>query len=464
MRRRAETTLADAAAEACATAGREARRQWLAWTRTDTSEGDLFERLIGSPKARFGYAIPAAERAWAGRGQAASVMAQGTRRFETAQERMADVSARLWWGTDTGGGSSGSPLWVGGFAFDDAPSHGLWDAFPPACWWIPETLWTRTGELGHCTATVAVDPGDDPATTVERVEAAWAVASAPTPTACPSRAAEALHLETARAAAEHRALVEAALAAISRGELEKAVVARALDVEREAPIDVWKLTHELRHGHPASATFWVGLGDSDFVGATPERLLRREGSEIRAMALAGSAARGRDPEEDGRLRRALVESKKEQAEHAVAVRELRDALEDAGAEVDAPDSPGVLELGGVRHLHTPLRGHFESDASLFDVARRSHPTAAVSGAPRLASRAWLGEHEALERGWYAGLVGFTTPDGEGELSAALRCALVQDRRARLFAGGGIVAGSDPDAELRETRLKWNVVLPLLLDL
>ena len=454
--------LLEAAADhACEAAQRQGRTHWLAWSQPDPSDVDPLERLAGSTEARFAYAVPAAGEAWAGLGQAAGVRAGGEERFASARDQMAEISARL----VVANPDRGRPLWVGGFAFADATGCEGWESFGPAQWWLPSRLWSLQDDTRTCTITRAVEPGDDPARVAEdvaeRMREAWQPPAAP-----PARRdAQSLQLETPRGGAEHRGLIGEALATIARGELEKVVVARALDVERDTPIDTVALTRGLREQHPSCACFWVGLGDADFVGATPERLLRRTSARIDGMALAGSAARGRDPEEDARLRRSLVESKKEQAEHAVAVRELRDALEACGAHVESPDTPRVMELGGVRHLHTPLRGSFRGDPiPLFDVARRAHPTAAVAGAPRLASQSWLARHEPLDRGWYAGLVGWVTPDGDGELSAALRCALICGNQARVFAGGGIVAGSDPEAELRETRLKWNALLPALLEL
>ncbi|HEY5658394.1 MAG TPA: chorismate-binding protein, partial [Myxococcota bacterium] len=212
------------------------------------------------------------------------------------------------------------------------------------------------------------------------------------------------------------------------------------------------------------ATFAVGCGDASFVGATPERLLRLTGRRIETSALAGSAPRGHSPEEDARLALELIESKKEQSEHAVVVRELRETLAPLCRELRVPEAPTRLRLEGIQHLETPLCGTLEGDAHILDIAAAVHPTSAVAGAPRRAALEWLARNEPLERGWYGGAVGFVDASGGGELAVALRSALLRGATAHLFAGAGIVPGSRPQAELQETRIKLRALLTPLLEI
>ena len=200
------------------------------------------------------------------------------------------------------------------------------------------------------------------------------------------------------------------------------------------------------------------------LGATPERLVRLAGRRVDTAAVAGSAARGRSPEEDARLARALSESKKEQAEHAVVVRALRAALEDLCAELTLPEAPRLLRLDGIQHLETPLVATLRGSPHVLDLVARLHPTPAVGGSPREAALAWLAAREQLERGWYAGPLGYVDASGGGEFFVALRSALLRAGEARLFAGAGVVEGSTPEAELRETRLKLRALLAPLLEI
>ena len=220
----------------------------------------------------------------------------------------------------------------------------------------------------------------------------------------------------------------------------------------------------LRRVHPSCASFAVGRPGATFLGAAPERLVQLDGRRVETAALAGSARRGRNPEEDARLARELCESKKEQAEHAVVVRALREALSESCDEIAAPEAPRLLRLEGIQHLETPLVGTLRDEASVLELAGRLHPTPAVAGAPQQAALAWIAQREELERGWYAGAIGVVRHDGGGEFCVALRSALLCGENAHLFAGAGIVAGSDPDAELRETRLKLRAMLGALVEL
>ena len=148
----------------------------------------------------------------------------------------------------------------------------------------------------------------------------------------------------------------------------------------------------------------------------------------------------------------------------MVVRALRDALAEVCAEVEAPEAPRLLRLEGIQHLETPISGTLRRAGGVLDLVGRLHPTPAVAGAPRAEALAWLAAHEEIERGWYAGPVGAVHRDGGGEFCIALRSALLRGKTARLFAGAGIVDGSRPDAELRETRLKLRAMLGALVEL
>jgi isochorismate synthase len=192
------------------------------------------------------------------------------------------------------------------------------------------------------------------------------------------------------------------------------------------------------------------------------------GERVSTAALAGSAPRGRSPEEDARIARALRESKKEQEEHAYVVREIAASLRPLCDELALPEAPRLLALDGIQHLETPvearLRPALDPRPVLFDLVERLHPTPAVCGTPRAAATAWLRRNEDLERGWYAGGVGFVDAEGGGEVGVALRSGVLDGSSARLFAGAGLVAASRPEAELAETRLKLRTLLSQLTEI
>ena len=154
----------------------------------------------------------------------------------------------------------------------------------------------------------------------------------------------------------------------------------------------------------------------------------------------------------------LLNCRKAQHEHSLVVDSIQSALAPLCRELALPDTPAVVKLRNLQHLWTGIKGTLRSGVSLLDAARRLHPTPAVAGTPTATACRWLQDHENLARGWYSGIVGWLQPNGDGELSVLLRCAVLQGRSAELFAGAGIVADSDPQAELQETEIKLRAML------
>jgi isochorismate synthase len=267
-----------------------------------------------------------------------------------------------------------------------------------------------------------------------------------------------------RSHADYRAQVDAALRCIAEGVFEKVVLARSVCLRREGGFEPCTVLDTLRRIHPGCAIFAVGRGESLFFGATPECLVQLRDRRIETASVAGSAHRGRNPEEDLRLGRDLLESKKEQAEHAVVVRALRTVLTPHCEELDIPESPRLMQLQDIQHLETPIAGTARGDTSILDLLGTVHPTPAIAGEPREAALEWLADHENLDRGWYGGPVGFADTSGGGCFFAALRSSVVVGEEARLFAGAGIVEGSQPELELCETRLKLRTMLAPLFEI
>jgi menaquinone-specific isochorismate synthase len=253
--------------------------------------------------------------------------------------------------------------------------------------------------------------------------------------------------------------VRATLAAIERGQFEKAVLAREVLVDADEPFDPRVIVDRLQR---AQGGCYVFAADG-FVGATPELLVRRHGSEVVSRPIAGTRPRGATIAADRAAAGALSGSQKDTWEHRLVVDAVAADLEDAGVSLDPVGPPEVDAFGTVLHLATTVRGVLpDSDVSALDLARRLHPTPAIGGAPRDAATAWLDEIEGLARGPYGGPVGWVDRDGDGEWAVALRCAELDGRRARLLAGAGIVAGSDPEAEWAETQAKFAPMLGALL--
>ena len=256
--------------------------------------------------------------------------------------------------------------------------------------------------------------------------------------------------------------VSRATVLIEEGELRKVVLARTIEVTADRALDPKLLASRLRAVNPDAYTFAVPTDDGVLVGASPELLVSRRGVEVRSNPLAGSAPRSGDAEEDRANADALIGSSKEQEEHAIVVEAIAETLRPVCEELTWDPEPVLRETPNVWHLSTRFRGVLREPApTALDLVAALHPTPAVAGEPREAALATIEELEPFDRGHYAGPVGWVDAEGDGEWAIALRCAELRGARAILYAGAGIVAGSDPARELDETERKFRAFLDAL---
>lgn len=439
---------------------------------------------------RFYWHQPSRGVSFAATGAAAIVEAKGRDRFEDVDRGIADAFARLH--VPSRVAPEAGPIFVGGFGYgDDPPPSSVWQGFPAARMTLPEVLIRRDHTGSHGIVSRCIAPGADEREEAEALLSALAEAARvpeptsaevpdPSPDPGPAAGGWPAGAEYDVVADRHHEVycgqVAAAVRAIEAGRFEKVVLARALEVRHPGRFDVPRFLATLARTYPSCTVFATGRGDDLFVAATPELLVRRTGVVVSACAVAGSAPRGRSPEEDAALGRALTESPKERSEHAAVVGAVRAALAGPCGRLTGPDTPELLRVEGIQHLATPLEGRVRDGIpapSVVELAGRMHPTPAVGGLPKASAGEWIAEREGLDRGWYASPVGFVDGAGCGEFQVALRSALIRNApggareprsTARLFAGAGIVAGSVPDDELRETRLKLRALLAPLTEI
>jgi len=252
--------------------------------------------------------------------------------------------------------------------------------------------------------------------------------------------------------------VATAVRRIREGQLSKVVLARDLYATAARDLDIRVMLRRLTDRYPDCYTFAC----ANLVGATPELLIRRQDDDISSLVLGGTARRAQDPAEDARLGAALLASAKEREEHEYAVVGVRSVLADRCDRLEVEPGPSLMRFANVQHLATWITGRLDggqpaSDHSVVALADALHYTPAVCGTPAEAAMELIRDLEEMDRGRYAGPVGWVDARGNGEWGIALRCAEVDGNRARLFAGCGIVAGSDPAAELAETQAKFAVI-------
>ena len=316
----------------------------------------------------------------------------------------------------------------GSFTFDDR-SHGSTFVIPSV------VIGRRDGQSWITAVTVGGTPAAP-----ELAPTSLTETSGDRPRYAGSSVPDVLWLEAVARAVEH----------IEAGELDKVVLARDHALWARAPFDARVLARRLNARFPGCLTFVV----DGLVGATPELLVRRFGREVSSLALAGSAARGSDETEDLRIGEALLASKKDRWEHELAATTVLEVLRGCCPDLTAGTEPHLLRLDNVMHLATRFHGTLSDPAeTALSLAAALHPTAAVGGVPTDRAVELIRGLEGMDRGRYAGPVGWVDAEGDGEWGIALRCAELSGARARLFAGAGIVAGSLPEDELEETRVK-----------
>lgn len=400
-------------------------------TRAVPDPGALLDRV----PARHGVAWVTGRDGLVGAGTALRIDAPPTAdRVARAQAEFTSFVAGLEVHDEVGAPGTG-PVAVGSFTFADGAVGSVLV--------VPEVVVGRQGTTSWVTR---IGPADE-------VEAAFAGDPLP-PVDHPVHDPEADRPRHAGTSLPDVRWLEAVAAAVDRigtGELDKVVLARDVAVWAEAPFDVRVLARRLHARFPGCATFVV----DGLVGASPELFVERTGRHLTSTSLAGTAPRSDDPEQDERLGRDLLASDKDRREHALLVDEVAARLEERLASVSHGAEPHLLRLDNVQHLATRFVGELrgDDDASALELAAWLHPTPAVGGVPTGRALELIDELEGLDRGRYAGPVGWVDADGDGQWAIALRCAEVHGARARLFAGAGIVAGSLPEAELEETRVK-----------
>jgi salicylate biosynthesis isochorismate synthase len=442
-------------------------------------------------------------RALAALGQAVCLTARGPDRFAAVAERWRALAAASVSDSPAGPGdrrsAGGGPVALGGFAFAaDGGADPAWAGFDPASLVVPEILLAREPAPGggeerrggvriggmfggdvrvgdvrsgdvlggevRLTLSVLAAPDDTAEELAARLEVRLAeLRPQPLPLLDPAPAGR-YTVASAMPPEHYEAAVARAVELIRAGELEKVVLAREVVVHAgggASNFDPAALFGVLREGFPSCFVFCVGRGDAAFLGASPELLVRREGHRVSTLALAGSMRRSADPAVDDHLGEQLMHSEKDRAEHEIVIRRIERNLRPHALWAAAPPEPTLVRVANIQHLGTPIRAQLARPLDVIELLELMHPTPAVGGEPFERARPLIPALEGLDRGWYAGPVGWADGAGDGEFCVALRCALLRGPVARCYAGVGVVRDSEPSSELAETEVKLAALLPLL---
>ena len=394
-------------------------------------------------------------------GAATELTAEGTERFTELATQWRSLVARGRLDPPASAPGSG-PVALGGLAFDgQGATTGPWAMFGPSSLTVPAVSLARAGDETWLSVNLLLAPDDTAEEALVAVERRLgSLVVEPLPLFDPAPVGD-VAVRSVMPPAHYEEAVARAVQRIRAGELEKIVLAREVEVTAPAPHHPAALLGVLRDAFPSCFVYACGRGPATFIGASPELLVRREGARASTVALAGSIRRSADPAVDDHLSEQLLHSEKDREENAIVARRITRALRPHSVWVTASPEPVLVKVANVQHLGMPIRAQLAASPGALELAGLLHPTPAVGGEPWPVAEPLIPALEGFDRGLYAAPLGWTDSTGDGEFCVALRCALLDGGRARLYAGAGIVRDSDPAAELAETEVKLAALLPLL---
>ncbi|MGR3765467.1 isochorismate synthase [Rossellomorea sp. NS-SX7] len=352
------------------------------------------------------------------------------------------------------------PLLFGGFRFDPFNQRGgEWNDFENGTLQVPSFMLTKSKEADYLTLNMLCGPEDGEESLNEMIRMKNEIIRNSQYPSLPEEAAvrnvEDFNPE------EWKKSVQNVVEELQAGDMEKVVLARKCKVTFDDPITSDFVLDNLWKQQPDSFIFSFEQNKSCFIGATPERLVKKTGEEVLSTCLAGSIARGRTLEEDEKLGEELLNDEKNRYEHHLVVETIQHALEPFCNELLLPEKPGLMKMKDIQHLYTPVVGRASRQTSLLNMVEKLHPTPALGGVPRDKALHVIRQEEKMDRGLYAGPVGWMDAYDNGEFAVAIRSGLLHDEGSYLYAGCGIVADSDPESEFKETQMKFRPMLRAL---
>ena len=419
----------------------------------------------GRGDARFLWRTP--EITFAGIGGAAEYFGWGTRRYteiESAIRSLFDAAHIVYPEHQEVAPPPPAvrPHLFGGFAFtSNFVPDVAWSAFYPAHFMLPHYQFTAIGAERYLTINVI---------TPDQTEAEQLIPDLTQGLHAKARdiAQQAVDLdETATISGLHYPMsrplydemLHSAISELKAGRLDKVVLARICEMRLDRDIALSTIFSQLDQKYGDCIRFlFEPRPFHAFYGATPETLVEVAGDQLTTMGLAGSAPRGKTEAEDAAFGHGLLTSEKNRYEHDLVVTALRERLTPLTHELSIDDIPKLMKLGNIQHLYTPIQGRLKAANGILPLIEQLHPTPALGGKPRDKAIAFLAENEPITRGWYGAPVGIINPDLDGHFGVAIRSAVAQRQRVWAYAGGGIVADSNPAEEWEETEIKFRPML------
>ena len=352
------------------------------------------------------------------------------------------------------------PVMFGGFSFDPYKEKtDLWSKYADSLFHLPKYLLSIIDGQTFLTTNTVCTPYEEPylfkKVSEERNEILNSLHQG-------DQFKSAALLETKEIEPEKwKKTVDGVVKELTEGPLKKVVLARELRLFFDDQVEAEEVLNNLYRQQHESFIFAFESNGDCFIGASPERLIKKLGNEVYSTCLAGSISRGKSEEEDVKLGQTLLNDQKNLIEHGFVVEMIKEALEESCQEIILPEKPQLMKIRDIQHLYTPVVGKCHQDASLMLLVERLHPTPALGGLPKGEAVVKIRQVEELDRGFYAAPLGWVDYKKNGEFAVSIRSGLIQGNEVSLFAGCGVVADSDSESEYLETSLKFKPMLRAL---
>lgn len=352
------------------------------------------------------------------------------------------------------------PILFGGFSFDEEKSQSLlWDHFGDSFFYVPQYMITNVDNQTYFTTNLLCTPNGNIKRYMEIIEQGELLRQTCNDVGPfnENPFIEKMEIEPE----QWKSQVAKAVQTLKKTDMDKIVLARELRVKYQNQISSDAVLERLLNEQASSYIYSLESGKDCFIGASPERLVKKENENVLSTCLAGSIARGKTNEEDKQLGDQLLNDPKNLIEHQYVVGMIKNTLQSECSQLEVPNKPVLMKTKHIQHLYTPVTAKCEKGKSILNLVKKLHPTPALGGLPKQAAVEWIRENESLERGLYGGPIGWIDSYGNGEFAVALRSALLQGEEASLFAGCGIVEDSIPEEEYKETWIKFKPMLNAL---
>lgn len=404
----------------------------------------------------FYFETPRQNQTIAAGGSLAKITAEGPDRFTAIEQQIQNYRTEILHFNQTSGyGYS----FLGGFSFFDQIEAAEWQGFQPASFTLPKRMLVKDADHTTVSISVRLQPNRTPEKIHRQLLNELKLTPVSNSRNIPAR--ETSYTQNPVIPySEWRHTITDVKHNIADGKLSKIVLARQLSVLSNNEFNYSAILNRLRNKFPNCRTYLIRPnGASAFIGSTPEKMLSFRDTRYQTEALAGSMPRGSNAEDDKYYENKLYDSQKNRIEHELVVNHIKSIIEDEVENSYSPAEPVVAKLANVQHLRTPI--HFNSGSSPLQILKKLHPTPALGGYPQKEAMDYLEQNGLIKRGWFGAPIGWISGEGKGEFSVAIRGGLVNEKRAELFAGCGIVADSDAKNEWNESNLKFRPMLSAL---